>query len=376
MKTHASVAVIGLGAMGSMTAWRLAQRGVDVLGIERHRPGHAFGSSHGDTRLIRTATRGPDYVRWAVDSFPLWRELEERSGARLLTQTGALLIGHPLGDLVTAGLARSREHGLRCELIHSGAMARRYPQHVLALEEMAVREELAGMLRPEASIAAASEVAERRGATLLVDTHVSSLTATGTGVAVETSRGTFTADRAVVAVGARTLKLLPQLPLDLEVERQVLAWFQADGTGAYAADRFPVFTHELPGPRYVYGFPSTDGLTIKLAVHHGGRTGDPDAVDPEIHPSDLAPIQEFAQSHLRGVGRVARAAVCMYTNAPRGLFYATTLPALPGVTVVNACNGDGFKFAAIVGEALAAHIAEGAGIPAGLLSPNPAPASV
>jgi sarcosine oxidase len=51
----ADVAVIGLGAMGSNALWRLAARGVDVLGFEQFRPGHVQGSSHGQTRLFRVA---------------------------------------------------------------------------------------------------------------------------------------------------------------------------------------------------------------------------------------------------------------------------------------------------------------------------------
>jgi len=47
------VVVIGLGVMGSAALHRLAARGVRVLGIEQHEPGHDRGSSHGTTRIIR-----------------------------------------------------------------------------------------------------------------------------------------------------------------------------------------------------------------------------------------------------------------------------------------------------------------------------------
>ena len=38
------VAVIGLGASGSATAWQLAKRGKRVLGIDRYAPPHTHGS--------------------------------------------------------------------------------------------------------------------------------------------------------------------------------------------------------------------------------------------------------------------------------------------------------------------------------------------
>lgn len=53
MGAQADVAVVGLGAIGSSAAWRLAARGLDVVGIDQHEPGHAWGGSHGRTRLFR-----------------------------------------------------------------------------------------------------------------------------------------------------------------------------------------------------------------------------------------------------------------------------------------------------------------------------------
>ena len=49
------VIVLGLGGMGSAAAAQLAARGVRVLGLEQFTPGHALGSSHGDSRVIRQA---------------------------------------------------------------------------------------------------------------------------------------------------------------------------------------------------------------------------------------------------------------------------------------------------------------------------------
>jgi sarcosine oxidase len=51
----ADVLIIGLGAMGSMALWRLAGRGAKVVGFDRFQPPHALGSSHGESRIIRTA---------------------------------------------------------------------------------------------------------------------------------------------------------------------------------------------------------------------------------------------------------------------------------------------------------------------------------
>ncbi|MBV8861137.1 MAG: FAD-dependent oxidoreductase, partial [Mycobacterium sp.] len=57
------IIVLGLGGMGSAAAYHLAARGRRVLGLERHKPAHDKGSSHGGSRLIRQSSfEDPAYV--------------------------------------------------------------------------------------------------------------------------------------------------------------------------------------------------------------------------------------------------------------------------------------------------------------------------
>ena len=73
--------VIGVGGMGSATLYHLARSGCRVLGLERFGIPHAFGSSHGSTRIIRLAySEGPEYVPLLHAAYRYWRELEEVSG--------------------------------------------------------------------------------------------------------------------------------------------------------------------------------------------------------------------------------------------------------------------------------------------------------
>ena len=84
------VAIIGLGAMGSAAAFELSRRGVGVIGFDRFTPPHAFGSSHGDSRIIREAYfEDPVYVPMVQRAFDLWHELERLSGTALLGRPAA-----------------------------------------------------------------------------------------------------------------------------------------------------------------------------------------------------------------------------------------------------------------------------------------------
>ena len=90
------VAVVGCGAMGAATGWRLRLRGAEVVCFDRYSPPHEMGSTHGESRVTRTAyIEGEWYVPLLQETFPMWRELERESREQLLTLTGLLMIGAP-----------------------------------------------------------------------------------------------------------------------------------------------------------------------------------------------------------------------------------------------------------------------------------------
>src|ERR1700680_437764 len=122
------VAVIGLGAMGSAALESLARRGCRVVGIEQFTQGHDRGSSHGATRIIRLGYfEHPSYVPLLRAAYPLWRDLESRSGRPLITITGIVEIGAPDSDLVAGTLRSPRLHGLAHDILDAQSMVPRFP---------------------------------------------------------------------------------------------------------------------------------------------------------------------------------------------------------------------------------------------------------
>src|ERR1700720_2896860 len=98
VETRYDAIVVGIGGMGSATAFHLARRGQRVLGLERFDIPHAMGSSHGVTRIIRLAYyEHPSYVPLLQRAFELWRELQASAGEQLLYITGSIDAGPPGG---------------------------------------------------------------------------------------------------------------------------------------------------------------------------------------------------------------------------------------------------------------------------------------
>ena len=164
------VAVIGLGIMGSAALASLAQRGCRVIGFDRYRPGHDRGSSHGASRIIRLGYfEDPCYVPLLRAAYPLWRELEARSGRELLTITGIVEIGAPESELVAGTLRSSRHHGLAHEILDAQGVMERFPAFRLPNDFVGVFQPDGGFLRAEDSLDAMLAVARGAGAEVAIE---------------------------------------------------------------------------------------------------------------------------------------------------------------------------------------------------------------
>lgn len=326
-----------------------------VIGIEQFTPGHDRGSGHGESRIIRTAYHeDASYVPLVQSALAYWRELEADSGRTLLHLTGALTIGSPESAVVRGALRAAHIHRLPHEVLEAGALRRRFPQHTVGDSDVAVYDKEAGILLPEPSILAATEAATRHGAHLITNTRVLGIRAgSGATIEVETQDQLFRAGHIVVAAGAWTSTLLPQLGPQFTVQRKVLAWFPARHPSDYSPVRFPVFIRECPNARW-FGFPTLDRRTVKLALHHGGEHTTADELDRTVRSPDIAPLADLVRTYLSQLeSRPTRSAVCMYTNTPDGHFLVGHLPDMGQVTVLAGFSGHGFKFASVLGEAAA-----------------------
>ncbi|MEJ2339967.1 MAG: FAD-dependent oxidoreductase, partial [Gemmatimonadales bacterium] len=161
--------VIGLGVMGSAALRSLAARGLRVLGIDRHRPPHALGSSHGRARMIREAYfEHPLYVPLVRHAYDLWERLEQESGKDLLRLTGGAFIGGEDSELVSGALESSRLHGISIDVVDGAELARLFPAFARQPGIRAVIERRAGYLSPDRCMEALLERAAASGAESLV----------------------------------------------------------------------------------------------------------------------------------------------------------------------------------------------------------------
>ncbi|MBC8163999.1 MAG: N-methyl-L-tryptophan oxidase [Roseiflexaceae bacterium] len=368
--------IIGLGAMGSAAAYQLARRGQRVLGLERYTPGHTHGSSHGRSRIIRQAYfEGAAYVPLLLRAYELWRELERESGEDIMRLTGGLMIGQPAHITVAGALVSAQQHGLPYELLDAAALRRRYPMLQPDASTVALYEQNAGVLRPEAAIQAYLRLAAARGAELRFEQPALSWRADARGVQVTTGRGNYEAAQLIIAPGAWAPQLLAELALPLVVERQVLYWFAPKGGyAAYQPDRFPIFIWEIEDHMQFYGFPAEQHAPfgVKTAFFRNGEACTAETCDRVVRPDEVAGIRAAIDRLIPDLGgELIAAQTCLYTTTPDEHFILAKHPHHANVTVASPCSGHGFKFASAIGEVLADLASEGATKqPIGLFDPR------
>jgi sarcosine oxidase len=348
------VAIIGLGVMGSAALAALARRGRRVVGIDRFGPGHDRGSSHGTTRIIRLGYfEHPSYVPLLRAAYPLWRELEARSGRSLLSVTGILEIGAPASELIAGTLRSSRLHGLRHEILDAPNLAKRFPAFRLPDDFIGVFQPDGGFVRADETVAALRVIARQDGAELRLNERVLEVEPHRDGVRVRTSQGDIFAGRAIVAAGPWLTSLLPRIPAPIRVTRQVLGWFEPADPARFTAERFPVFLLQNQDGVF-YGFPA-DADGVKVAKHHhADEAVDPDGYDRSVSAADEAMIRVAIETHLPDLdGRLLAAQTGLYTMTPDGDFIIDPMRDSPQIIIAAPCSGHGFKFAPVIGEILA-----------------------
>jgi sarcosine oxidase len=349
------VVVVGLGIMGSAALHSLARRGRRVIGIERFTPGHDRGSSHGLTRIIRLGYyEHPSYVPLVRRAYELWRDLEARSGRKLLTVTGILEMGAPESELIRGTLASSRLHSLPHEVLDAKSVMQRFPAFRIPPDFIGVFQPDGGSLAAEPAIDTQITLARTAGAETRFEDAVLAIEPQGDRVRVVTERSAIEAGRVIVAAGPWLETLLPSLADHVRVTRQVVLWVEPRAPALFAPDRCPIFMLESAHGIH-YGFPLDPRAGLKVAKHfHQHETAEPDEYERTITPNDQAEVRSAISEYLPAAdGKLRSATTCLYTMTADGDFILDQLPGHPNIVVASPCSGHGFKFAPVIGDILA-----------------------
>ncbi|HAS31973.1 MAG TPA: N-methyl-L-tryptophan oxidase [Microbacterium sp.] len=347
------VAVVGMGALGSATAYHLARRGVKTIAFEQFELGHVRGASHDTSRIIRTSYGSPEYVRLARSSYRDWAELEATTGEQLTVITGGLVFIPSDGPFAASHFADSlTEVGIPYELLTPAEVHERWPQFRLPDGVETIWTPDSGIVHAARSVAALQMHARVGGADIRDRTPVLALDPTGDGVIVRTTKGDVLADKVVVTADAWTNTLLEPLgaAIPLITMQEQVTYFKPDDAAPFDRDRFPVWIWE--DTSCFYGFPTYGEPTIKAARDRSDNLMTPEERTFVPSPELLAQLTEFMGATIPASGEPLRTVTCQYAITPDRNFVIGPLPEHPDI-LVGLGAGHAFKFTPTIGRILA-----------------------
>ena len=347
------VIVLGLGANGSSALYHLSKAGLKVCGIDRFAPPHTFGSSHGQSRIIRQAYHeSPMYVPLVKEAYRLWHELETAWNKQLFVKTGGLMLGAADAAVVQGAKLSAETHGIAYEYLENTDIQQRFPALQVDAKTVAVLEKEAGILFPEECIRANLSLAKENGAVLLYNEKVISIQPLHDRVEIITDKGNYTTGKLIVSAGAWLNQLLPELNLPLLVERQVLYWYQNTNPALQASllpEALPIYIWEYQKGKTFYGFGDL-GDGIKIANHHAGSPIEPDLLSQDVSERERSAMDNIVNHYLSMKPQFNYSAVCMYTNTPDEHFILDVHPDCNNIIIGSPCSGHGFKFSSLSGK--------------------------
>ncbi len=352
--------------MGSASVYQLSKKGNKVLGIDQFAPPHKLGSTHGDTRITRQAIgEGEEYVPLSLRSYEIWKELEEKSGKKLLTITGGLIVGsniaqslHGSNYFLQTTINTAQKFNISHSILSADELRKKFPQFRVEDDYVGYYENQAGFLRPELCIETQIELAKQQGAQIRFNEKVQQILSLSDGsVEVRTDKGIYNADKVIVSAGPWITQLFPDYANVFKVYRQVLYWFDLPrDTTPYLPENLPIFIIVGSGEDDIYGFPAIDGPQggLKVAFEEYLTETSPETANREVTQAEIErAYNKYISKHLPGLSKkCVKAISCLYTVTPDFKFVIDCHPKNPQIIIASPCSGHGFKHSAAIGEAL------------------------
>ena len=357
-----SILVVGAGVFGLAGALELRARGWEVTVLDSGPVPHPDASSTDISKIVRM-DYGADgeLTRLAARAIEAWEAWNVEAEPPLYHPDGFLLLaGGPLerGGYEADSLRLVSAEGCPVDRLGGDALGARFPAWNGARFPDGYLTRRAGGAESGAVVTRRSARARAAGVEIREGARVAAIDREDGGV-----RGVLLADgrelrsdRVLVAAGAWTPSLVPDLDGPLRPTGQPVLHFAVDDPEPWSPPRFVPWAADIARTGW-YGFPARrtgDGWVVKVG-HHGpglpGRPGD-DAGVPEAH---IERCRSFLADALPGLAErpVAARRVCWYCDAFDGYFWIDRHPELRGLSVASGGSGHGFKFAPVLGPLVA-----------------------
>jgi glycine/D-amino acid oxidase-like deaminating enzyme len=368
MKHRQDILIIGGGVFGITSAIELTKRKYDVTLINPDRIPHHLAASTDISKAVRMEY-GSDigYFKMAeicINRFHEWNDLFKEE---LYHEVGFLMLCKEKLESKSQTYERESFQNLS----KAGYKVQRMDSQLLAEHFPAINPKVyidgnfnprAGYVESGKMVAKLTDYARSLGVKIIEgQTAHRFVVEKGNLESVITKEGTsFHSDHTVVAAGANTPFLLPELQPYMKTTGHPVFWLRPVEKHNYASERLPVFTADISNSGW-YGFPiSSDDGVVKIAKHTNGVIVRPDQDDRRVTDADVEDMRNFVRSSMRSLSHAPLVFTrrCLYTDTLDGHFWIDHHPELKGLSVSSGGSGHGMKMAPILGE-ITADVIEG-----------------
>jgi glycine/D-amino acid oxidase-like deaminating enzyme len=310
---------------------------------------------------------GAYYARMALETSPLWGQLETELGRKLIDKSGLLNFGIDTPD-TPEGTMQDAERVMK-ELkipftrLTSAELMQKYPFRNLPPEYYGLYQANGGTIDVQGVLRGYHKLARGKGAVLKDWQWVTGIAPNATYVDVETVGATYRAEKVILCAGAFVNDLLA--PWGIKVNLQV--W---EMTFAYYQVLDPKVTYPMwfqfddapasGGASLFYGFPSVSWARpdyLRIAVDYASQVLDAPGQRTNVPATkDIHLTMDYIQRHMVGVStQPTQMATCLVPLVPdNGYVLDFAPPQVPNrENVVVATAGWAFKFAPMFGQIMA-----------------------
>lgn len=366
--SSATVLVVGSGVFGLSAARALAKRGATVTLLDSGPVPHPLAASTDISKAIRM-DYGDDveYMAWMEEALAGWRDWNRALAAKaeppLFHESGLLYLSRaPLqkGGFEHDSYHLMRSRGHQPQLLSANEIRQRFPAWNADRYGH-------GYFNPEGGYAESSRVistllrwATAEGVVLRIGegSRCKRLLESGTRVCgVVTMDGSIlTADFVVLAVGAWTRFLVPELALCMRAVGMPVFHLQPSPAvcARFEPAQFPCFGADISRTGF-YGFPLHREGVVKIACHTAGRALHPESPERRVTEFESASLREFLSHTFLDLADapLVHTRVCMYCDTADQHLWIAHHEGRPGLVVAAGDSGHAFKFAPVLGDLIA-----------------------
>lgn len=353
--------IVGSGIFGLTTALELQARGHAVTLLDAGPAPHPLAASTDISKVVRIEYGGDElYTSLAEDAREGWLAWNAESFATpLYHETGAVFLTRDAmqpGGYEFENYRMLMARGHAPERMDQAAIRQRFPAWNSDRYVDGYFNPRAGFVESGKVVEALAALARSRGISLREHRVAAIERAGGAGPVVRLERGeALTADHVVVAAGAWTPTLLPELTEVLRPVGQPVFHVQPPDPQPFAPPQFVVFGADSSRTGW-YGFPAhPDTGVVKIANHGRGWPVDPVHGAREVPETALAALRDFLADTFPDLAEapVVYTRCCLYCDTPDEHFWITRHPEVVGLTVAAGDSGHAFKFAPVLGGLIA-----------------------